>query len=594
MKGKRLKYKGFRMKKIALLVISALFFISTQMVRAEIPSDIQKLYDDKKYDEAITKIQDALKKDKRNASLYYILGQTYVKTHDTIQAISALSDAVKYDSKLHQARYLLGKLYLGTNQLEDAKKTFEEGLKKAKDKQDIALFDDGLGLYYYQQKDFTNADIEFRKAEIEDPNNINYIMHQGDVAYEQGIYAIALNAYKKAYATDSTNPELNYRIAKSLLNQKQFKEALDYIDKTLQLDSSYYDAYIMGGDIYTLYGVQQADNPEAQQQLLSNAIFYYNLYLEKTGDSGRANYYRGKAYFSLNDYENAVKDFQSAQRQGVDKPDLMALIGRSYSRLKDYSRAVEALNDYEKSVLQADPNYQWTKEDASIFLERAKAEAGIGDSTSRLTARQDFQKALELDSTDAGAFYAAGINEYYLKDYNKAVEYLNKSLELYPDNPGAYLNIAYSYLALKDWDNTIAYLDTAQSRNPEYTGAYKLKANVYLQMKNYDSSLVYYLKWKEIEPENCEPDRWIGLIYLIKEKPNATKSIQHLKQYQNCRRAKGENLCDDVEVYLWISNAYQLNNDANSAYDTAKQGLKCDPNNADLQKIVDDLEFEID
>lgn len=582
------------MKNIALLVVSALLFISTQIVWAEVPSDIQKLYDEKNYNEAIIKIKDALKNDKRNSNLYFILGQSYLKAGDTSQAISALDDAVKYDSKLHQARYLLGKLYLSTNQFEDAKKAFEDGLKKAKDKKDIALFEDGLGLLYYQQKDYTNADVEFRKAEIDDPGNINFIMHQGDVAYEQGIYAIALNAYRKAYATDSTNPELNYRIAKSLLNQKQFKEALDYIGKTLQLDSSYYDAYIMGGDIFTLYGVQQASNPEAQQSLLSNAIFYYNLYLEKTGDSGRANYYRGKAYFSLNDYENAVNDFQSAKRQGVDKPDLMALIGRSYSKLKEYNQAIEALNQYEKSMLQADPNYQWTKDDAAIFLERARAEAGIGDSASREAARQDFQKAVELDSTDASAYYAAGINEYYLKDYNQAIDYLNKSLSIYPDNPGAYLNIAYAYLALKDWNNTIAFLDTAQMKNPDFTGAYKLKANVFLQMKKYDSAVVYYQKWKEVEPDNCEPDRWIGLIYLIKEKPNATKSIQYLKQYQNCIRAKGQSLCEDSEVFLWLSNAYQLNNDANSAYNTAKQGLKCDPNNADLKKIVDDLEFEID
>ncbi|HEQ98984.1 MAG TPA: tetratricopeptide repeat protein [candidate division Zixibacteria bacterium] len=594
MNGKRLKYKGFRMQKLAILVIPLLLFFGVEMVVAEVPSDIQQAYDSKNYDDAIQKIEQALKRDKRNEQLYYILGLSYLGKHDTTSAMEAIDNAVRFDSKFHNARYLLGKLYLETGKLDKARNAFEDGLDKAKDKKDKALFEDGLGLYYLQSGDTTRADIEVRKAQIDDPDNMTYIMHQGDIAFAQGIYSVALNAYKKALASDSLNPEVHFRIAKSYLNQRQFREALSSIERALELDSSYLEGYIIGGDIYTLYGVQQADNPEAQQSLMSNAIFYYTKYLEMSGDSGRANYYRGKAYFTFNDFEKALADFETALEQGYEKEDIFSLIGRSYSGLKQYNKAIEFLDQYEKSILQADPNYEWTASDVSLFLERAKAKAGIGDSASRLEARQDFEKAIELDSTDAMSYYWAGLNEYYLKAYERAVDYLKKHLELYPENLSAYINIAYAYLALQDWNNALLYLNEVIERDSTFVDTYKLKANVFFQKEEYDSAIVYYKKWKEMEPELCEPDRWIGLIYLIKNDADPQSCIRHLKQYQNCLRAKGENVCSDNDVNVWIMKAYQMANDANNAFEWAGKCLKCDPANEECQKAREELEFEID
>ena len=109
-----------------------------------------------------------------------------------------------------------------------------------------------LGLYYMKTGDDVNADIEFRKALLDDPNNITYIMHQGDVAYEGGIYAVALRAYNKALEVDSTNAELYFRIAKCKLNQKDFPGSLEAIQKTLALDSGYTDAYLDAGQYFNI------------------------------------------------------------------------------------------------------------------------------------------------------------------------------------------------------------------------------------------------------------------------------------------------------------------------------------------------------
>ena len=594
MNCKRLIHKGLRMKKIALAIVAILILFASNSYAANVPDDVQAAYDNKQYDQAITKINEAIKKDKRNEELYYLLGKSYLKLRKVDLAQEAFEKAVSIKSKFHQARYDLGKLYLETDQLEKAQKTFTDGLDKAKDPKEIGIFEDGLGLYFMKIGDDVNADIQFRKALLNDPDNITYIMHQGDVAYEGGIYAIALNAYNKALAVDSGNAELFFRIAKCKLNQKDFQGALEAIDKTLELDSSYTDAYLDAGNIYTLYAVTQKDEAR-RTTLFSSAIFLYDKYLAMTGDSGITNYYRGKAYFTLNDFEHAVQDFEAAHNSGVDKEDLLSLIGRSYAKLKDYNKAIEILNEYEKKILSDNPQYEWKASDAPLFLERANAYAGLADSASRALAAEDYQRALELDTADAMTYYKAGLNLYYLQDFQKALDMYMKHIEMVPDNAGAYLNIAYCYLGMKDWENTVLYCNKALELNPEYTSVFKLLANVYFQKKDYNEAIEYYGKAKEVEPSNCEFDRWIGLIHLIREdKPNPAQSITYLKKYQACLREQGKSTCDDIDVYIWIAKAYQMQNDVNNAFDWYKKCLKCDPGNEECQKQADELEFEID
>ena len=105
-------------------------------------------------------------------------------------------------------------------------------------------------------------------------------------------------------------------------------------------------------NILTLYAVTQKDE-SVRAERFSQAIALYDKYLGMTGDSGITNYYRGKAYFTLNDFEHAVNDFEAAFNAGIEKEDLLSLIGRSYAKLKDYDKAIEILNEYEKVDTEA-------------------------------------------------------------------------------------------------------------------------------------------------------------------------------------------------------------------------------------------------
>ena len=63
-------------------------------------------------------------------------------------------------------------------------------------------------------------------------------------------------------------------------------------------------------------------------------------------------------------------------------------------------------------------------------------------------ALEEYDKAIELDPTDAGAYYDRAIGYRYLGEYQLAIQDYDKAIQLEPDNANAYNNrgVAYHYL----------------------------------------------------------------------------------------------------------------------------------------------------
>lgn len=90
-------------------------------------------------------------------------------------------------------------------------------------------------------------------------------------------------------------------------------------------------------------------------------------------------------------------------------------------------------------------------------------------------AEKALKEAIAVDPKNPVLYYAAGSNYSTLKNYDKAVEYLNKSLELKPDYGDALYNLGAVYVAkgnaLLDTSNTFA-----DKRAFKESDAYKVKA----------------------------------------------------------------------------------------------------------------------
>ncbi len=582
-------------------LLTLLFFLFSAIASAgDITSDMEDLYGTGELDAAIEKALEKLQTKKRSADLRYFIGTCYEKKLDIEKAEEYYREALDKKSGHLMALYRLGKILVAdSTKLEEAKGFFEEGLKRSKKDHEEAMFEDGLGLYYLALKEYSQADKKFRTAQFLDEENCDYPMHLGDANYEKGAYALAITSYNKVLSDcDSLNPEVHFRLGVANVAQKKYGEALKSLSNAIRFDSSYVEAYAFRGKINILAALSAADQ-EAALTKYGDAIWSFRKQIEFGYKVGEANYYLAKAFSALKYNDSASVYFEQAVNEGYTRSDLYLDLGKSYSRAGMHEKAIEALTRFEENTLAEDPDYEWTVDDAALFVARAKACAALGDSLSRIEAAEDFERAWSLDTTDVSWLNDWGFNYYYLgKDdstaYEKGLEVFHMKLALDTLNARALKNMAYMFMRMKDWDSTAHYLKKVVELDPDDCSVNKLIASSLSQQKQYAESREYYAKWGECDDSTYEADKWIGFTYLIAKPTDGKNALVYLNKAYTKMKTLGGGECDDKDLVTWIAQAYAIDKKYEKSMIWIKKGLKCDPGSSQLQELRASVQEALD
>ena len=588
--------------KLSVIALVTSVLLVTFTNGADIPSDLQELYDQGKFDQAIEKAKEQMEKRKRAVELPYFIATCYEKKLDHEKAEEYYAKALDRKGNDLWTLYRFGKLIAkDTTRLEEAKEYFERGLQKARKDEEKALFEDGLGLYYLAKGDYKEANKQFRSAQYHDPANCDYQMHLGDANYEKGAYASAITSYNTVLAEcDSLNPEVHFRLGKSYVSQKKYNDALVGLSNAIRLDSSYVEAYNFRGKILILAALSSSDQ-EAALNMYFDAIWTFRQQIDFGYKIGEASYYLAKAFRALKYPDSAAVHYEEAVGQGYDKPDLYIELGLSYSKSKQYQKAIETLSIYESNVLADDPGHEWTQDEAELFLERARAYAGLKDSLSLAKAVDDFSMAWQLDSSDVSWLNDIGFNYYYLgkydsTQYTKALEVFEMKIAIDSTNFRSWLNAGYALMRMKDWGRTAEYLKKVVEFDPENCTVKKMIASSLSQQKKYAESREYYSHWGECDTTTYEAEKWIGFTYLISKPADGKNAVPHLTKAFEQMKALGNDECHDPDLVTWIAQALAIDKKYKSSNAWIKKGLKCSPSSnalLELKKSVDEALEEI-
>ncbi len=590
---------------VVLTLICAL--ILPVMLYANAADDALAMIKKRQFNQAIELLEKSVDKDPSNADLYYLLGRAYYAKGNFDQAEVELEKCLDRKRKHEDARYYLALVYIKKQEWDKAKEILDEGAEKSKDNK--GLFENGLGLYHLARGEYNDADLAFRLALIEDPGNLEYQRNMADLAFEQKIYAVAEQGYKKILEQDSTDAEAWFRLGRSQFNQRMFPDALQSLSKAIGLDSNYVEAYKLDGDIYMLAGQTAQNNGQTQeaQEHFSNAAWMYQHFLDLGGEeTPELDYHLGQAYFSLNVYAEAIDKLKKAIDLGIDKSQAYDLLAKSYFRLKEYDNAFGAYHQYEMKVTGGDPNYQWTAADFEFFKERAQTlfqlynetkQGGEADSSYLEMAVKDYEKAIQLKPEDPivpQLYVQLALSYYYLGKYQEAIPWFEKKIAIDPDVYNTYLNLAYCYLKLGDNEKAIAEMTKVTELNPSYCLAYKTIANSYLvSIKDIPKAETWYQKWADCDSANYEPYKWLGYIAISAKPPRKDAAVSRLLIAVRKMDAAKIDYCQDPDVIIWLAQAYNMYDDIDKeeeALKWAKRAIKCKPDNKDLKQIIEDLE----
>lgn len=187
------------------------------------------------------------------------------------------------------------------------------------------------------------------------------------------------------------------------IDKGNLKKANSYINKSIDLNPSYTEAYMLNGDLWASLGYYDKALKEYERASITNGRIpqiYYNM---------------GNCYIFLNKKDKAIEMMSLAIN--VDPEYVLAYSGRSalYIDKKEYQNA---LNDYE-SLLNINKYFYPALKGKGI----ANFELGNYE-----TAIIDFNKLLEYEDKDASIYYHRGMAKVHKGDvYAACMDFLKSS-----------------------------------------------------------------------------------------------------------------------------------------------------------------------
>ncbi|MGB5107570.1 MAG: tetratricopeptide repeat protein [Candidatus Zixiibacteriota bacterium] len=577
---------------------------------ADAAADAADLFKHRKFEEAITFINDATAKDPTYADLYYWLGRVYIEKEDWAQAETALNKCLELKKKHDEAKAYLALVYIHNERWDDAKKMLDDGVVKSKTSK--GRFLNHLGHYYLAKKDFSQADIALRKALLEEPENTEYQRDLADLNYENGVYAVAVQGYQEVLQRDTADVVTYYKMARAYFMQKQFKEAIDNASKAIALDSNYTQAYYLEGDIFMILGLSKVNaaqenegmNGNGYDDFFKNAIWAYEHYVSTGGAETLDLLYRlGQAYYYVGAYDAAIQKLSRAIEMGSDKSVAYDFTAKALFRLKRFDEAVGAYKAYENKITKGDSNFVWGPEYFEFFRDRGvtysqlfydSKKEGAPDTTFLDQAIVNLKKAIELKPDEKGLWYRLALDLYNRTNYQEAIPWFEKRIEVDSTHFQSYQYIAFSYIKMSDNTKAVEYLEKMYKLKPDSPFVLKTLATTYLfQLKNREKAMEWLRKWADADTKDYEPYKWMGYIYISEKPAKMNQSIEALNKCWQRIEANGVDKCKEIDVITWLAQAQSSFDTIEHDEETMKwinRGLQCDPNNETLKKLKENLE----
>lgn len=272
----------------------------------------------------------------------------YYKDKKIIKAKKILQKLLEKMPGNSEVHFLLAKCYLLENNKEMA-------LVELREVNKIGLFSEFF------------PEVEFRETFA----NLLYTMNQNDEALRQYI----LLTQKRP-----DNPEYYYRAAKLFEERKNLKKAIELYNRTINIDSSYEEAFIRLGIIYyNLLKKKEAETVFAKaynlNQYNSTASFWLGVIAKDKAEYKKAITYiepalrnpdykiqalveRGKCFFMMGNYYAAVPELERAVRLAREANvdlflDASYTLASTFEKNKESEKAIE----HWKAIYEINPGY---------------------------------------------------------------------------------------------------------------------------------------------------------------------------------------------------------------------------------------------
>lgn len=325
------------------------------------------------------------------------------------EAESEWRKATEIDSQSTKAWELLGNYYLVTSNWPAAINAFKRVEKLAPDALDLKS---RLALVALRSGDFISAEKYSDQVLKTKPDDITALKVAVAVAEQNKNLEKQLSLLQHLAALQPNSPEVLMTQAAALSSQFRYDEALPPLNRLLQIDSDFSDAYALRGEI--LY----KNSPDAAALQRAEADFKKVLQLE--AENIEAHRYLGRIYLRQNRPRLAIEEFETIGR------------GRPYAS----AHLFELSTAYRKAGEEAKANAT-----LKLFNRIEQLNNRVGELRTRIErnpkAAQLYLQMAQLllqSLTSDEPIYQFYRSHYIARDVADVNYYLNKARQLQPNN----------------------------------------------------------------------------------------------------------------------------------------------------------------
>lgn len=355
-------------------------------------------------------------------------------------------------------------------------------------------------------------------------------------------------AFSKALEIKPDFAEVWYRHTGVLLHLKQYREALNSIDTAIRLDEENFLYYMLRG--ITLSSLKRySDSTEAYNKAIKLRPSYYYIYI-----------LRGGNHYQTKEFSEAIKEFNIALDLKPNEPQILVSRGAVYLQLKEYR---QALADFNSAIEHQDnpyiSGYAYLKiGNIHKFLKAPKAAK-----ENYTIAKQQFNKAIELESENSQLHLQRGYISLTLENNKEAIEDFNKALKYAPENAQAYYNRGLAYFNLKEYQKSITDTTRSIKIQPDYVNAYYSRSNAKYQLGDKKGALEDLERIIKIHPDSIQT--YLARGRILAELKQYQKALQNFNKVISSQPENATAYLDRARVNLQLQNDRLVIEDTNTA-----------------------------
>lgn len=372
-----------------------------------------------------------------------LVARVYEARNVPASAIAACEDVLRTPGVEPTASFIhfLGTLYQKAGRYNDARDRYVQAMDI--DSTYAPVLKD-LGGLFELGKQYDNASRVYMRYIALEPNDIQAYVGLAESLGESGRYPQALETANKAMAIDSTRADVRLAYARAALRNR---------DKALRsrgasMYASLPDSVKLKAEDLTLLAAYEIDN---------NQIDQARAHLDKAvqADSSYADAYfqQGLLAFKANSPDSAITAFEEAIKRDAKVPLYHLNLGVAYFQRNELDKAKGSL----RRAIALDKRPVM----GHVLLGQALVSS---DSLDAATA--EYQKALALDAKNARALRGLGFTYLRMSAFDKAADTYKAATDSDPRNADGWAGLGQSYLGLGDLANAEDAFTKAQSIDP--------------------------------------------------------------------------------------------------------------------------------